>query len=145
MYIHNLKPNKQKKRKTVGRGNGSGHGTFSGRGGKGQKARSGGSKGLKGGSFEGGQTPLMRRMPKLPGFTNPNTKKYKAINFLSLEKHFKDGETVNLKSLYEKGLIKKKNQLVKILGKGKLTKKLTITLPISVQASRSLRNEVKQS
>ncbi|MBI5754703.1 50S ribosomal protein L15 [Candidatus Peregrinibacteria bacterium] len=139
MFIHDLKPNKQKKRKTVGRGNGSGHGTFSGRGGKGQKARSGGSKGLKGGSFEGGQTPLMRKMPKLGGFTNPNTKKYKAINFLSLEKHFKEGETVDQKSLYEKGLIKKRNQRIKILGKGKLTKKIIIALPISKQAAKQLK------
>jgi large subunit ribosomal protein L15 len=120
-----------KKRKRVGRG-GSRGGT-SGRGHKGQNARSGGPKGR---GFEGGQTPLQRRLPKR-GFTNANFfKEISLVNINSLEKAFADGEEVNAQILTQKGLIKpkrseqrevKKGTIVKILGDGELTKKLIVS------------------
>lgn len=120
-----------KERKRVGRG-GSRGGT-SGRGHKGQNARSGGPKGR---GFEGGQTPLQRRLPKR-GFTNAHfSKEMSIINVKSLERAFEDGEEVNLLSLIEKGLLKiktseqrdvKKGTIVKILGDGELSKKLIVS------------------
>jgi len=120
-----------KKRKQIGRG-GSRGGT-SGRGHKGQNARSGGPKGR---GFEGGQTPLQRRLPKR-GFTNARfSKEVSLVNVKSLERAFTDGEEVNVEVLIQKGLIKpkkseqrdyKKGTLVKILGDGQLSKKLIIS------------------
>lgn len=124
MKLHELKPNKgsTKARKRVGRGQASGSGTFSGRGLKGQQARSGGPKG---GIFEGGQTPLLRRMPKLRGFRNINKIDYITINLSDLEERFSDGDTVDISTLKDAKLIKRIKP-VKLLGKGKLTKKLTV-------------------
>lgn len=135
MYQHELKVAKKKAKKRIGRGNGSGHGTFSTRGCKGQNSRSGGGKGAM---FEGGQTPLIRKMPKLRGFKNPNKIKAKVINLETLEKHFQENDTVNLESLFAKKLIAKKTEHVKILGMGTLTKKLKIELPISKKANAKI-------
>lgn len=111
-----------KKRKRLGRGDASGKGGTSGRGHKGQKARTG--KKIKVG-FEGGQMPLMRRIPKR-GFTNAMGKNYQVINLSALGKFNKD-EEINPEVLKEKNLISKGNKLVKILGEGELNKPLNIT------------------
>ncbi|MCL1851640.1 MAG: 50S ribosomal protein L15 [Peptococcaceae bacterium] len=124
MKLHELKPaaGSTSKRKRVGRGNGSGMGNTACRGHKGQKARSGG--GVRPG-FEGGQMPITRRLPK-HGFNNIFRKEYTAINLSVLETKFDDGAEVTLETLAAKGIIKKNDKLVKILGQGDLTKKLTI-------------------
>ena len=114
-----------KKRKRVGRGGG--RGGQSGRGHKGQRARSGCSGELKP-FFEGGQMPLSRRLPRR-GFTNVFKTNYHIINLQDLEYHFEDGDVVNKESLMGKRIIKgKKTFPIKVLGKGALTKKLTITV-----------------
>lgn len=122
MNLQELKPNKgaKKAKRRVGRGNGSGIGTYSGRGMNGQNCRTGG--GVRPG-FEGGQTPLILRMPKLKGFKSPNKKVYQVVNLTKLNQ-FKDGTEVNAELLAEKGLVAKSDQPVKILGTGELTKKL---------------------
>ena len=105
-----------------GRGHGSGNGKTAGRGHKGQKARAGG--GVRPG-FEGGQTPLYRRMPKR-GFNNKNfANHYAEINLFQLEA-FEDGAVVNVASLLEAGIIKEAYDGISVLGKGDLTKKLTV-------------------
>jgi large subunit ribosomal protein L15 len=116
------RPGSKKRKKRVGRGYGSGHGLTATRGTKGQKARSGGAKGPY---FEGGQNPLHLRLPRYPGFKNIFKKEYTCLNVVDLNV-FKDGEEVNHSSLVEKGLIKKKEKLVKILGRGELQKKLVV-------------------
>jgi large subunit ribosomal protein L15 len=121
--LNNLKPAKGSKhrKKIVGRGVGSGHGRTSTRGSKGQKARSGdGSKKI---GFEGGQMPILRRIPKR-GFNNPFRKEYEVVNVESLNK-FDSGLEVTPQVLKEAGLIGKAN-LVKILGVGDLNKALTV-------------------
>ena len=105
----------------VGRGLGSGKGKNCGTGNKGQKSRSGG---LKAPGFEGGQTPLYRRLPKF-GFTNGAHKEYAIVNVSSLNK-FKEGTVVTPTLLVESGLVKKEFDGVKILGNGELTVKLTV-------------------
>lgn len=124
MSLLNLKPHpsRAKKRKLLGRGNASGKGTYSGKGGKGQTARSGGSRRP---GFEGGQMPYIKRMPKLSGFRNPNQVKFQVVNVSDLNK-FDDNSTIDIVALYEKNLISKKNKPVKILSTGDLTRKLTI-------------------
>ena len=124
MKLHTLKPNEGsiKNRKRVGRGQGSGTGKTSGRGQKGQNARSGG--GVRVG-FEGGQTPLFRRLPKR-GFSNALFKKeYAIINLDELNK-FEDGAEVSLEVLREMGIVKKSKDGLKVLGNGTLEKKLTV-------------------
>jgi len=108
------------KKKRVGRGPGSGWGKTSGRGHKGQNSRSGGGVPA---SFEGGQMPLIRRLPKR-GFKNPFSKKYNIINLETIEKKYSEGETVSVESLLEKKIIKKALDGVKILSNGEITKKL---------------------
>jgi large subunit ribosomal protein L15 len=117
--LHNLKPTpgSRKKKKRVGRGNASGSGNYSGRGMKGQNSRTG--KKLRA-SFEGGQTPMFRRMPKLRGFTNPNYLEYQVINIEKIARHFKSGDKVDPMSLFEKGLVGKINEPVKLLGDGEI-------------------------
>ncbi len=115
-------PQSNKKRKRIGRGDGSGHGTTSGRGTKGQLARSGGKTRI---GFEGGQMPLQRRIPHLRGFKNNRKKVFNIINAGSLE-IFKDGSTVDIEGFSKKGLIMDKGLPVKVLGDGDLTKKLTV-------------------
>jgi len=124
MKLHELKPaeGSTKTRKRVGRGNGSGLGNTAGRGHKGQKARSGG--GVRPG-FEGGQMPIIRRIPKR-GFTNIFGKEYTVVNVSDLEAKFQDGDVVTVESLIENGLVKKVLDGVKILGDGELTKALTV-------------------
>ena len=104
-----------------GRGMGSGNGKNCGTGNKGQKSRSGGGKAP---GFEGGQTPLYRRLPKF-GFTNGAHKEYAIVNVGSLNK-FKEGTVVDPTLLVESGLVKKEFDGVKILGNGELTVKLTV-------------------
>ena len=108
-------------RKRVGRGTGSGHGKTSCRGHKGQNSRSGG--GVRPG-FEGGQTPLFKRLPKR-GFTNVNHKEYATVNVEDLNV-FENGAVVTIENLQEKGLVKKVYDGVKVLGNGKLEKNLTV-------------------
>ena len=110
------------RRKVVGRGPGSGHGKTSGRGEKGQKARSGGGVHIW---FEGGQTPLYKRLPRR-GFSNARfATKYAVVNVADLNR-FKDGEVVTPELLIESGLVKKELNGIKILGNGTLEKKLTV-------------------
>ena len=104
-----------------GRGEGSGLGKTSGRGGKGQTARSGGN--IKPG-FEGGQMPLQRKLPKR-GFTNIFRTAYQVVNIGAIPKAFKAGETVDPAAILDKGLIKRK-MLVKILGEGEITVAVTV-------------------
>ena len=113
-----------KTRKRVGRGNASGFGGECGRGHKGQKSRSGFSR--KPG-FEGGQNPLYRRIPKKRGFKNPFKTQFAPVNVGDLDRLFKDGDTVDLESLYESGLVRL-GYPVKLLADGELSKKLTISV-----------------
>jgi large subunit ribosomal protein L15 len=123
MKLHELKPSEgsRKERNRVGRGTGSGNGKTSGRGHKGQNARSGG--GVRPG-FEGGQTPLFQRLPKR-GFTNINRKEYAIINLDTLNR-FEDGTEVTPELLIETGLVSKLNAGLKVLGNGSVEKKLTV-------------------
>ena len=121
--LSNLSPNKgsNKTNKRLGRGIGSGLGKTAGKGHKGQKARKGG--GIRAG-FEGGQTPLYRRLPKV-GFINPFPNDYSIVNLDDLNK-FDAGTEINVALLLQAGLVKKKALKLKILGMGKLEKALTI-------------------
>ena len=123
MYIHELAPAEGSKKdvKRVGRGHGSGWGKTSGKGHKGQNARSGG--GVRPG-FEGGQMPLARRIPKR-GFNNIFAAKMAAVNVSSLE-IFKEGTEVDAELLLASGLVKNIDNGVKILGNGEITKNLTV-------------------
>lgn len=123
LTLNNLKIDSraQRNRKRRGRGNASGHGTYSGRGSKGQKARSGGKKGLK----RRGLANLLRSKPKLGGFISHYAKPA-TVNLDGLQQNFENGEVVNAKKLISKNLIKDNRKGVKILGDGKLTKKLTV-------------------
>jgi large subunit ribosomal protein L15 len=124
MRLHNLKPRPGAKHRTkrLGIGESSGHGKTSGRGGKGQTARSGGSIRL---GFEGGQMPLLRRIPKR-GFNNKVFRTEFAIINLQDLNEFEDGAVVTPELLRERGLLKKLLDGVKILGNGELKKKLTV-------------------
>lgn len=122
LQLHELEKLK-KDRKRVGRGGD--RGGTSGRGHKGQRARSGGKQEIKA-FFEGGQMPLSRRLPRR-GFTNVFKKEFKLINLKDLEERFEANDVVTKASLREKGLLKgKTDPLVKILSNGTLTKKLTV-------------------
>lgn len=125
MKLHELSPavGSTKESKRIGRGHGSGQGKTAGKGHKGQHARSG--SGMRPG-FEGGQMPLQRRVPKR-GFNNIFAEEWVAINVAALEV-FEDGAVVDAAALTEKGIIKKAELPVKVLGNGKLTKKLTVNL-----------------
>ena len=120
MKLHELTPSEGSRfsRRRIGRGDSSGQGKTSGRGQKGQKAR-----GKVRVGFEGGQMPLYRRIPKR-GFTNINRKEYAVVNLDGLNR-FDDGAEVTPESLKEAGLVKK-SSAVKVLGNGKLNKKLTV-------------------
>jgi large subunit ribosomal protein L15 len=123
MRLEDLKPVKgaTKKTKRVGRGVGSGSGKTSGKGHKGQKARSGG---VKGAGFEGGQMPLQRRIPKR-GFTNIFRKEYAIVNLSDLDK-IAGSDPVTPEMLMQNGLIKDMKNGVKVLGTGELKSKLTV-------------------
>jgi large subunit ribosomal protein L15 len=116
-------PGSRKKRKRVGRGNGSGHGSTAGRGDKGQGSRAGGTKGP---GFEGGQTPLAMRLPKLPGFKNRNRVEYSVVNVSRLDQIFADGDVVDGDALVAKGIVKSSSEPIKVLGDGDLGKKLVV-------------------
>jgi large subunit ribosomal protein L15 len=124
MKLHELqRAPEAKANKRVGRGPGSGTGKTSGRGQKGQKSRSGVSISAW---FQGGQTPLYRRVPKR-GFNNARYRiEFATINISDLNKFFEDGETVTPELLREKGIIKKQLCGIKVLGNGELAKKLTV-------------------
>ncbi len=109
-------------KKRVGRGPGSGNGKTAGRGHKGQKSRSGYSRRY---GFEGGQMPLVRRIPKR-GFTNIFKVRYQIVNVRDLESRFDDGASVGVEELVASGLVKKNGGPVKILSEGELGKKLTV-------------------
>ncbi len=141
--LANVKPAHGSKhsKKRIGRGNGSGHGTFSTRGCKGQKARSGGNIAPR---FEGGQTPLVRRLPKLKGFKNLSRVEFQVVNVSALNV-FSDGDTVDTAALYERKIIKDKALPVKILGGGELTKKLSVKIDRVVDAARAKIESAKGS
>jgi len=123
MKLHELKPaeGSPKERNRVGRGIGSGNGKTSGKGHKGQKARSGG--GVRPG-FEGGQLPLFQRLPKR-GFTNINRKEYAIVNLETLNR-FEEGTEVTPELLIETGVVSNAKSGIKILGNGTLEKKLSV-------------------
>lgn len=139
MELKDLKPaeGSRHSRKRVGRGNGSGYGKTAGRGLNGQKSRAGGGKRP---GFEGGQTRLAMRLPKLPGFRNINRVEYLPVNVSRLEEKFEAGEVVNGESLKAKGIIKHEDALVKVLGDGELTKALTVSVD-KVSASAKAKIE----
>jgi large subunit ribosomal protein L15 len=125
MKLHDLKPAKgsKKNKKRVGRGDSSGRGKTAGRGTKGQKSRSGGAKPAY---FEGGQLPLVRRLPRMRGFTNIFKTQFVTVNLDRLNERFEKGAEVTPAALTEAGLIKSPNELVKVLGRGDLEKPLSI-------------------
>ena len=123
MNLHNLAPapGSKKRRKRIGRGPGSGHGKTATKGHKGILARSGGGKRP---GFEGGQMPLVRRLPKF-GFTNPSRVEYSIVNLKSFEQWAGEG-TVTPQAMVDAGLIKRKRLPIKILGVGELRKPLVV-------------------
>jgi len=128
--------------KRVGRGSSSGLGTTAGKGNKGQQSRSGGKTYV---GFEGGQMPLYRRIAH-KGFSNyPFKKEYVCFNLDILEAHYNDGETVNVETLVAKGFISKKaseTALIKVLGNGEITKKLTVEVN---KASASAKAKIEKA
>ncbi len=134
--LHNLHPNRgaTKTKKRLGRGRGSGTGKTSGKGVKGQKARPG-HHGARF-AFEGGQMPMPRRIPKR-GFKNPNRVEAFPINVATLDKIFDAGATVDIESLRAKGLVPKLVEVIKILGEGELSKKLTIKAHRASETAKS--------
>ena len=135
MKLHELSPafGATKEVKRIGRGHGSGHGKTAGKGHKGQWARSGG--GVRPG-FEGGQTALARRMPKR-GFNNIFATEYATVNVADLEARFESGAEIDAAALVECGLIKKTLDGIKVLGKGDLTKALTVKVDAVSESAKS--------
>jgi large subunit ribosomal protein L15 len=128
-----------KDRRIIGRGSSSGRGTTAGRGHKGQQSRSGGKVYV---GFEGGQMPLYRRIAKR-GFSNyPFRKEYEVFNLCDIEVRYENGETVNRESLVMKGLLKKVSSLIKVLGDGDLTKKLTVDVD---KVSASAKGKIEKA
>jgi large subunit ribosomal protein L15 len=125
MQAHQLKPPKgaTHARKRIGRGNASGHGTYSGRGLKGQKARAGNKPNR---FFEGGQTPITRRLPRKRGFRNPFRVEFAPVNLAQLDR-FADGAEVTPETLKEAGLLTNLRKPVKVLGTGEISRKLNVT------------------
>ncbi|MBS4216546.1 MULTISPECIES: 50S ribosomal protein L15 [Neobacillus] len=123
MKLHELKPTEgsRHERKRLGRGIGSGQGKTAGKGHKGQNARSGGGVRI---GFEGGQTPLFRRLPKR-GFTNFNRKEYAVVNLDALNR-FEEGTEVTPELLIESGVVSNEKAGIKVLAKGNVEKKLTV-------------------
>jgi large subunit ribosomal protein L15 len=124
MGLHNFQPPKGDKtrKRRIARGIGSGMGKTATRGTKGQKARRQIHP-----NFEGGQTPIHRRLPVKRGFKNVNHKEYAIVNLDDLEKLFKEGEEVNPETLAKAGIVHRSNDGVKVLAYGKLTKKLKVS------------------
>lgn len=135
MRLHNLKPRPGAKhtKKRVGCGESSGHGKTSGKGHKGQKARSGGSIRP---SFEGGQMPLFRRLPKR-GFNHIAFRDVvEVVNLDDLERKFPDGAAVNAETLRAVGLVHGQFDAIKLLGRGELTKKLSVEVDLVSETAR---------
>lgn len=132
-----VSPGANRRKKVVGRGPGSGRGKTSGRGHKGQNSRSGGGVRL---GFEGGQMPLYRRIARR-GFSNyPFKKKAVVVHLSEIEKRFSSGDVVSLDTLKAHNLIKASERLVKILGDGEITKKITVEgLSVSKSAAEKIR------
>ena len=130
--LHHLKPPAGAKtdRKRVARGDRGRGGKTAGRGTKGSGAR-----GTIPENFEGGQVPLVRRQPKLPGFNNPNKVVFAVVNVARLEDAFDAGDEVTVETLTAKGLVKKKRP-VKVLGNGELTKALTVDVDAITASAR---------
>lgn len=124
LSLSNLSPasGSHHRRKVVGRGVGSGHGRHATRGMKGQRSRRGDSKMI---GFEGGQMPLLRRIPKR-GFTSPFPRKFTVLNVMDLDRHFETGSEVTPNLLSQRGIVKKKLPL-KILGEGEIKKRLKVS------------------
>ena len=139
MDLSTLKPaeGSKRNRKRVGRGPASGNGKTAGRGMNGQKSRAGGGKGA---GFEGGQTPLARRLPKLPGFRNFNRVEYVPVNVSRLDAKFNAGDLVDADTLYAAGIIKNTTDPIKVLGDGEITKALTVRVD-KVSASAKAKIE----
>ena len=136
MDLSNLRPadgSKQSDNFRRGRGHGSGNGKTAGKGHKGQKARSGYSRRP---GFEGGQMPLQRRVPKR-GFNNIFATEYAIVNVSDLEKRFEAGATVDAESLVACGLLKKTLDGVKVLGKGEITKSLTVKVDAISESAKA--------
>ena len=129
-------PGSVHKKKRLGRGNASGHGTYSGRGIKGQKSRSGPDLRI---GFEGGQIPLVRALSRKRGFNNRFRVEYEPINIESLAR-FEAGSTVNVELLRSSGVVKSADRPVKILGDGELTVKLTVE---EHRFSKSARSKIE--
>jgi len=125
MKLHDLRPAEgaKKNKNRVGRGIAAGQGKTAGRGTKGQGARSGPGKGAY---FEGGQLPLARRLPFKRGFNNPFRLEYQEVNLDSLAERFESGAEVSPETLVAKGLLRDAKQLVVVLGRGDLDKKLSV-------------------
>ena len=139
MELHDLHPapGAKRSRKRVGRGPGSGNGKTAGKGHKGQKSRSGYSRRY---GFEGGQMPLVRRLPKR-GFTNIYRVEFQVVNLRDLDRVFADGDIVSPEALVEKGLARGGKRLIKVLGDGKLQKKLTVKVhKFSASARAGIEN-----
>lgn len=132
LQVHTIKPARGSKHRTkrVGRGNASGMGTSSTRGGKGQTARSGGSRGLRSKAFKA----QLQSTPKLRGFTSMHVKPVE-IYLSDLEKHFDAGSTIDLKALQEKKLVSSNAKAVKIITTGTLTKKVTVVGLLTTKSS----------
>jgi len=132
MHIHTLSPSPgaRKSRKRVGRGNSAGGGTTAGRGTKGQHSRAGRGKRF---GFEGGQTPLLRRQPKLGGFRNPNRVEFEVINLSTLEEKLAAG-SYDQAALRQNNIISTKRP-IKLLAKGEVKKKFTLTLDAASKAA----------
>ena len=136
MKLHEMKYNDGARSdiKRLGRGQGSGQGKTAGKGHKGQNARSGGGVAI---GFEGGQTPLFKRIPKR-GFTNFTRVEYEVVNLDTLNR-FEDGAVVTPEVLKETGIVKKQLNGIKVLGNGKLEKKLTVKCnKISASAKKAI-------
>ena len=135
MKLHELSPAEGSKKavKRIGRGAGSGQGKTAGKGHKGQKARSGYSRRP---GFEGGQMPLQRRVPKR-GFNNIFAKNVVAINLSTLNRKFENGATVDVEALVNAGVIKNGFDAVKVLGNGKIDKKLTVKVSAFSESAKA--------
>ena len=140
MKLNELKPveGARHAKKRVGRGVGSGMGKTATRGHKGQNARSGG--GVRP-AFEGGQTPLFKRLPKR-GFTNVSRKEYAVVNLGDINEKFEAGTTVDVEALKNAGLVKKEYEGVKVLGNGELTKAVTVK---AAKFSKSALEKISQA
>jgi large subunit ribosomal protein L15 len=125
-----------KKRKRVGRGDASGHGGTSGKGHKGQNARSGG---YTRDGFEGGQMPMYRRLPKR-GFRNPFSEKFVAVNLSDLCRKFEKGAVIDEAAILASGLVKKKSDGIKILAKGEIDFPVTLKIAKISQAAKAKIN-----